>query len=242
MLKLPIVSILCAIIIFAIFDILGSIDEKIENNTILISKINQYLKNQFCQYAEKCNSYKTLESLCSLITKGTTPTTLKKSFTEEGIDFIKVECLNDNHLLELGKVAHIDNETHELLKRSKLQYKDFLISIAGTIGRFALLPKIIKQANTNQAVAILRTKSLPQEYLYAVFNSGYCDEQIKSKTVQAVQANLSLSVIGSLEVPLIEDLDFYSTLADFYAKIENLYETNLKLQEMKTLYLKKFFG
>lgn len=225
-----------------IVDILGSIDEKIENNIILISKINQYLKDLFRQYAKKCNSYKTLGSLCSLITKGTTPTTLKKSFTDKGIDFIKVECLNDNHLLEIEKVAHIDKETHELLKRSKLQYKDFLISIAGTIGRFALLPKIIKQANTNQAVAILRTKNLPQEYLYAVFNSGYCDEQIKAKTVQAVQANLSLSVIGSLEVPLIEDLDFYSILTNFYAKIENLYETNLKLQEMKKLYLKKFFG
>ena len=225
-----------------IVDILGSIDEKIENDNKQIVKLNQFLCLLFNKYSKKCNHRQTLEQVCKLITKGTTPTTLKKSFVDKGIDFIKVECLNDNHLIEVDKVAFIDAETHDLLNRSKLQYKDFLISIAGTIGRFALLPRTIQQANTNQAVAILRTKVLPQEYLYAVFNSGHCDEQIKAKTVQAVQANLSLSVIGSIEIPIIEDIEFLDVLKKMCSKIETIYENSLKLQKLKMLYLKKFFG
>ena len=193
-------------------------------------------------YAQECKSYFQLSELCSVITKGTTPTTLKKSFVETGIPFIKVESLTDTHQIDKTKIAYIDEETHELLNRSKLQYKDLLVSIAGTIGRFALLPKTMSRANTNQAVALIRGNLVSQEYLYALFVSGLCEEQIKAKTVQAVQANLSLSVIGSLVVPYISDNTFTNknqVLADY---IEHLAEEKEVLMELKSLYLRKFFG
>ena len=191
---------------------------------------------------DKNTSYKRLDQLCSVITKGTTPTTLKRSFTSSGIPFIKVECLTEEHLIDNTKLTYIDLETNDLLSRSKIKYKDCLLSIAGTIGRFALIPKSLGDANTNQAVAIIRGSLITQEYLYSIFLSGVCNEQIKAKTVQAVQANLSLSVIGSLVVPYITDKKFNEIIITLYEYIETLIEKNRKLKKLKQHYLKKFFG
>lgn len=223
-------------------DILGSIDEKIENIELLITKTNANIKNLFLDYSQNCSDFRKLSELCSVITKGTTPTTLKKSFVEIGIPFIKVESLTDSHQIDKSKIAYIDEETHELLNRSKLHHKDLLVSIAGTIGRFALLPQSISKANTNQAVALIRGNLVSQEYLYALFVSGLCEEQIKAKTVQAVQANLSLSVIGSLVVPFITDSTFNLKNQAFTYYIEHLTKEKECLLELKSLYLRKFFG
>jgi type I restriction enzyme S subunit len=225
-----------------IVDILGSIDDSIENNEFLIKKTNDFLADLFLKYSAKATDYKRLDEICSIITKGTTPTTLKRSFVDYGVPFVKVESLTDSHQIDTNKLAFIDTETHEMLQRSKLKYKDLLISIAGTIGRFGLVPKTMPQANTNQAVALVRGSIVSQEYLYALFLSGLCDEQIKAKTVQAVQANLSLSVIGSLSVPYILDNTFNKQINSLYEYIENLAEKNNKLYELKQLYLHKFFG
>lgn len=196
----------------------------------------------FLKYASDCSNYKCLDEICSTITKGTTPTTLKKSFVDSGIPFIKVESLTDSHQVDINKTAFIDDDTHNLLCRSQLQYKDLLLSIAGTIGRFALLPKIMKQANTNQAVALIRGKEVSQEYLYALFLSGLCTEQIAAKTIQAVQANLSLSVIGSLNVPVVTDEKINNELVDLCEYIENITLENIILHKLKSIYLQKFFG
>ena len=41
--------------------------------------------------------YELLGNLCDCVTKGTTPTTLGKDFTDTGINFIKGESINDDH-------------------------------------------------------------------------------------------------------------------------------------------------
>ena len=217
-------------------------DDRIENCNNQIQKLNSLIALLFNSFNAKDCKKDYLKNLCSVITKGTTPTTINKDFVKSGIPFIKVESLTENHQVDDSKLAYIDEETNELLQRSKIRYKDCLVSIAGTIGRFALLPAHIGNANTNQAIAILRAKDIAPEYLYAIFLSGICNEQIKAKTVQAVQANLSLSVIGSLEVPIIMDQTFLTQLYQSYELIEHLLNTSRTLRKLKEIYLKKFFG
>ena len=60
---------------------------------------------------------KKLESECELIAKGTTPTSLGKSFTTQGINFVKIESVTENGNIIWDKLAFIDEETHNLLKR-----------------------------------------------------------------------------------------------------------------------------
>jgi type I restriction enzyme, S subunit len=80
-----------------------------------------------------------LGELTKTITKGTTPTTFKKDFVDSGINFIKVESISGDHTLDRSKFAYIDEETNTLLKRSIVQEKDILYTIAGTIGRYVMV-------------------------------------------------------------------------------------------------------
>jgi type I restriction enzyme S subunit len=146
----------------------------------------------------------TLEKVCVRITKGTTPTTLKRSFTDSGINFIKAECINTDHSFDLSKFAFIDNDTNALLSRSIITEKDILFTMAGTIGRFAFVQPSILPANTNQAVAIIRVNSeiINPKIIYSFLVGGWHKDFYFEKIQQAVQANLSLGSIGSLPIIL----------------------------------------
>lgn len=150
--------------------------------------------------------YELLGDLCECVTKGTTPTTLGKDFTETGINFIKGESINDDHSFNKTMFAHIDDETDELLKRSRIYENDIVFTIAGTLGKFALVDSSVVPANTNQAVAIIRTSKITPEMLYSFFVGEWQVEFYKKNTQQAVQANLSLGTIKDLPI-LLPDIE-----------------------------------
>ena len=138
-----------------------------------------------------------------LITKGTTPTSLGREFKDNGINFIKIESLEENGNIIIEKIAFIDEETHKLLRRSQLKEKDILISIAGALGRIAIVKIEILQANTNQALALVRLKQqtkLDLSYLFYFLNSSQIKSHINAINVQAAQANLSLENINDFEI------------------------------------------
>jgi type I restriction enzyme S subunit len=93
-----------------------------------------------------------LGDISSLITKGTTP----KKYSSEGVNFVKVESVSNSATLIPSKFAYIDIATHESLKRSQLQAGDILFSIAGSLGRLAVVNNQHLPGNTNQALAIIR--------------------------------------------------------------------------------------
>lgn len=147
-----------------------------------------------------------LSELCHVVTKGTTPTTLGKPFVESGINFIKAESILADHSLDKSKFAFIDEETNALLKRSVIHAGDIVFTIAGTLGRFALIDDNALPANTNQAVAIIRAaaeKVLP-EYIYTCFIGEWHTDYYAKRVQQAVQANLSLTTIKSLPIPVLD--------------------------------------
>lgn len=148
-----------------------------------------------------------LADLCLVVTKGTTPTTLGKPFVSEGINFIKAESILDNHAIDKDKFAFIDSETNDLLRRSIIVSGDIVFTIAGTLGRFALIDDSVLPANTNQAVAIIRANQskVTSEYLYGFFLGNWHNEYYTKRIQQAVQANLSLGTIKSLPIPILSD-------------------------------------
>ena len=133
------------------------------------------------------------------ITKGTTPTTLKRPFVEKGINFIKAESMTGDGGFIPEKFAFIDEETHELLRRCQLQDGDVLISIAGTIGRIAAMSKDFLPANTNQAVALIRplARIFPSGLINRFLRLSESQQRMGEKVVQAVQANLSLGTLSN---------------------------------------------
>jgi type I restriction enzyme S subunit len=165
---------------------------------------------------------KKLGDECELITKGTTPTSLGKDFTNTGINFIKVETLDADGKILGDMVAFIDEETHKLLKRSQLKEGDLLISIAGALGRTGIVRKEILPANTNQALAIARLKSgaqLDLVYVYHYLKTEKIKKRIEGISVQGAQANLSLQNIADLPI-YAPDLREQTAIADILSDMD----------------------
>lgn len=144
-----------------------------------------------------------LGEISDRITKGTTPTTIKFDFQDKGINFVKIEAIDDNGYFIDNKFAHINEKCNEALKRSKLKEGDVLFSIAGALGRVAVVNKSILPANTNQALAIITPKAnLDPEYLAQVLRSPLIFNKLEGLKVGVAQYNISLAQVSDFEIPL----------------------------------------
>lgn len=144
-----------------------------------------------------------LTDLTTLITKGTTPSSLGRSFEDKGINFIKIESITADSNYIKDKFEHIDEVTHEKLKRSQLQTDDILFSIAGALGRVAIVTSELCPANVNQALAIIRLKKgINAKFIIEYLRSEAVSLYIEKVHVKGAQPNLSLKDINELYVPI----------------------------------------
>ena len=161
-----------------------------------------------------------LSEIVELITKGTTPTTLGYEFQDEGVNFFKIECFDENGGFIESKVAHISEECHKKMKRSQLKNGDILFSIAGAIGRVAIVTEEMLPANINQALAIIRISDeqvyLP--YIKIILTSPIVIEQFERKKQGVAQLNLSLKDINEISIPL-PSKDKQIELAELFDKV-----------------------
>ena len=231
---------------------LAELDEKIALNNKINDNLEQQLrtifKAEFTDNPELENITQIpLSELCHVVTKGTTPTTLGKPFVESGINFIKAESILDDHSIDKSKFAFIDEETNALLKRSIIHAGDVVFTIAGTLGRFALIDENVLPANTNQAVAIIRAdveKVLP-EYIYTCFIGEWHTDYYAKRVQQAVQANLSLTTIKSLPIPLLDEAkmsEYLSLILPLIKAIKTNETQNEKLAASRDILLPKLMS
>ena len=145
-----------------------------------------------------------IRDVSELITKGTTPTTAGFSFEDFGINFIKIESISNDGKIIAEKVAHISREAHAALSRSQLVAGDVLFSIAGAMGRSAVVGSTLLPANTNQALAIIRTKqeAVTPRYLSHLLRSSRVLAHIESVKAGVAQYNVSLQQVGDIGIPL----------------------------------------
>ena len=188
-----------------------------------------------------------LSEVATLITKGTTPTTLGFEFQETGINFLKIECFEENGDFIPEKVAHISEECNDKLKRSQLAEGDILFSIAGAIGRVAIVTKEMLPANTNQALSIIRIDKdevhLP--FVKLILTSPIIKKQFERKKQGVAQLNLSLKDIGDLEIPLPskrEQIDFTNKFSKIQCLINHRKQQLLKLDELVKARFVEMFG
>ena len=145
-----------------------------------------------------------LSDIALVITKGTTPTTLGYDFVNDGINFVKIESITEDGTFLTDKFAHITEECDKKLSRSQLKQNDLLFSIAGAIGRTAIVTEDILPANTNQALAIIRVPEgvIDYSYLKYVLQSPDIIEQFEKKKQGVAQLNISLKDIGDFLIPM----------------------------------------
>ena len=183
-----------------------------------------------------------LSEISELITKGTTPTTLGYKFQDEGINFLKIECFDENgHFIE-NKVAHISDECNEKLKRSQLQVGDILFSIAGAIGRVGVVTEEMLPANTNQALAIIRInrEDIYLPYIRLILTSPIVKEQFEKKKQGVAQLNISLKDINELTIPL-PNKDYQERSVALFDKVAGVIQSRKdELQKLDDLIKARF--
>ena len=142
---------------------------------------------------------------CVVITKGTTPTTIGFNFTDAGVNFVKIENITAEGKFIADGMMYISEKCNEAMKRSQLKIGDILFSIAGAIGRSAIVTDEILPANINQALAIVRLKEdtkFIKGFLLAALKSEYVEKQYLALKRGAAQLNLSLKDVGNFTIPI----------------------------------------
>ena len=240
-----------------IASILKILDEKIELNNEINNNLEQQAQAIFKSWFVDFEPFGgvqpsemqfiPLQELCKVVTKGTTPTTLGKSFASSGINFIKAESILDNHSIDNSKFAFIDEETNALLKRSFIKANDIIFTIAGTLGRFAMVDNSVLPANTNQAVAIIRPdeNKITPAYLYSFFIGNWHNEYYSKRIQQAVQANLSLTTIKSLPIAVLNNTtmsNYDKLVSPLFALMKNNEEENRRLSKLRDALLPRLMS
>ena len=145
-----------------------------------------------------------LGDIATVVTKGTTPTTIGFQFEDSGINFVKIESISEDGTFLKEKFSHISDECNVQMRRSHLQENDILFSIAGAIGRSAIVTKEILPANTNQALAIIRVPKGKIDYNYLLYalSSSAINQQATQHQQGVAQLNISLKNVSDFLLPI----------------------------------------
>lgn len=185
-----------------IAEILWAVDETIQGFGIAKEDMQQ-LVDSTVSVATATTDRVELDSVCEVITKGTTPTTAGYDYIVHGVGFLRAENLQDVELDNAADLLFVSREYHELQRRSQIFPGDVLLSIAGTVGRSALVPlEYPGPLNCNQAVAIIRPRDLTQgEAIFRWLQTHDAKRQFSQGVVKGTIQNLSLGIIGKLKIP-----------------------------------------
>ena len=144
--------------------------------------------------------------IASLITKGTTPRGGNISYLDAGIGFLRAENVAGFDQLDKDNLKYIDEETHTgFLKRSILEANDILITIAGTLGRTAIVREEDLPLNANQAVSMIRLAdpdAINLTYVVYALNSPEIQRYLKKQKKVTAIPNLTLEIIENCLLPL----------------------------------------
>lgn len=217
----------------------------LESNRMMTKSHNNTPQLRFPEFSGEWKG-NTLAEISFLITKGTTPTSVGYKFQKKGVNFIKVENISKNSTVNIRSTPKISNECNLSLKRSILKKHDILFTIAGTLGRTAIIQEKDLPANTNQAVAIIRLNSDQNvKFINLLLNSTKIKKRIYQLLSIGAQPNLSLEQVGSfmLDYPSATEQQkiavFLSTVEGW---IENLKQQKKALEQYKKGMMQKIFS
>ena len=147
-----------------------------------------------------------ISSISVLVTKGTTPRGGNVAYLDSGVGFLRAENVAGLARLDLSKLNHIDESTHMgYLKRSILEANDILITIAGTLGRTAIVKKEYLPLNANQAIAIIRlieNQSIDLRYMVYALNAPAIQDKLTAQKKITAIPNLTLEIVSNCLVPI----------------------------------------
>ncbi|MGI2930867.1 restriction endonuclease subunit S [Vibrio fluvialis] len=168
-----------------------------------------------------------IKYLSSIISKGTTPSTIGGDFVTEGVRFLKAENIGKSTSVKPFPEFFISEKVDTQLSRSRLKENDVLVIIAGaTTGLASIVQKDVLPANTNQAVSFIRPANPKLSYwIVNWLTTEFVQSTIWMGAVQAAQPNLSMEDLGNIPIvvpPESELVLIQESLKGKLATLDNL--------------------
>jgi type I restriction enzyme S subunit len=183
-------------------------------------------------------------------TKGSTPTTYGFDWEEDGILFLRSECIKENKLSLKGS-KFISKDAHDYMLRSQIKPEDILVRITGDVGISCIFPEEYRDANINQHISVIRllpNSPINKSYLVHVLNSPQKRKYFHGITRGVTHPHLSLEQVRETPISLpplqeqniiVEEIGKRISIID---NLKNIIETNTRLTYlMRQSILKKAF-
>ena len=123
---------------------------------------------------------------------------------EGGVPVIKVRDYPGGEIIE-GNLLVTSPELDEEYRRSRLEAGDLIISIRGTIGRLAVVPSSLDQANITQDTARISLKrELNTNFVRAMLESSYVQRQIAAYITGLAVKGINIGELRRIVVPMVE--------------------------------------
>ena len=228
-----------------IVDILGTLDEKIENNTSIINKISSLIELEYSKHFRDCDF--TEEPLSNVFSFQEGPGIRNWQYVDDGIRFINIRCINngDIDVSTMNKIS--ENEAFGIYKHFLLKEWDLVISMSGTLGRYAIVRKEHLPLCLNTSVIRFYPKISFSYYsfMYAYLTSKDFILSLGTLANGSAQQNVGPTHLKKIviKMPPITDLEsFHKKVFPLIEQMLCLRKDNQKINELKQLYLQKFFG
>lgn len=140
------------------------------------------------------------------ISGGATPRGAR--YVEKGVPFVRIQNVKPNKL-DLMKVKQIIRAFHQVeLKRSQLKVGDVLLTITGSYGISAVVPKDLGEANINQHIVKLEVDKsrIRSDYLACYLNTRLCKRQFDHAVTGGTRPALDYDAIKATMILYPTDL------------------------------------
>ena len=166
-------------------------------NESLLSDIEDLRSNKIARHEA------TIGDIASKVGSGITPRGGSDTYESEGITFIRSQNVLKMRL-SLGDAVKIPQHIHASMSGTRVQPNDVLLNITGaSIGRSAVVPDVIGEANVNQHVCIIRTKETCDPlFLCGWLNSESGQIAINSSQAGGNRQGLNFEQIRAMSIPL----------------------------------------
>lgn len=210
-----------------IVDILGSIDEKIENNDAITRRLESLATNKYIQLAYKCEDFIKLNLVIELYDYKRVPLSSREREFRQGtypyygatgiLDYVNNYLFSGEYVLVAEDGTVIDNDGHPIVQ---LVNGDFWV---------------------NNHAHILQAKNGYTNYsLYIALKNL----SVAKAVTGAVQLKINQGNLCAMELPNLENnlSSFNSEIGPIFKKLLHIRNENANLNALKAQYLKKFFG
>ena len=178
----------------------------------------------------------TLRYLNTKVGSGVTPRGGSEVYVDEGVIFIRSQNVHFDGL-RLDEVVKIEQETHDKMSGTKIQFNDVLLNITGgSIGRCSVV-EINEEMNVNQHVCIIRTNErIKPHYLNFVLQSYIGQTQVDLYITGGNREGLNIENIKNFFIslpPIKEQDEIVKYISSETIKIDNL--VSIEQRRIETL-------